>query len=335
VRGESRPPTIGAFMVADAGKRPLRLVRNPRYFDAADTGPAAVVLNAAPDPDAAVARFVRGDTDLVVGDGLAGLDAARRLAPRGTLRSEATWGSYAYLANLQAGPLADPRVRRALAMAVDRETLVRGVFNRAEVVPLVSLVPPDAGAGPVAPVPDWAALDLPARRALALQLLAAAGFGFGHPLRLTLLLPPGADHDTVAAAVARDWALSGVALDIRRLAPPAMRAALAAGTYDLALVERTAPAAQALFFLRPFTCAGSGGRYCNPGADALIESARAMADEGARAAALAHAETAMLADTPMIPLFVPLRWALVSRRVGGWTENQGGQHPLAALSLGD
>ncbi len=334
VRGESRPPAIGAFAVADAAKRPLRLARNPRYFDAIDTKLGSVSLNATPDATSAIARFLRGDSEIVIGDGIAGLEEARRLAPRGTLRTEPTWGVYGYLANLKTGPLADPRVRRALAMAVDRETMVRSIFNRAEVVPLVSLVPPDAGSGLTAPVPDWATLDVPARRALALQLLGAAGYGVAHPLRLTLLLPAGRDHADVAAAAARDWAMSGVTLVVAVRDPAAMRAALASGSYDLALVERTAPAAQPLFFLRPFTCSGSAGRYCNPGADALIDAARAMPVEDDRAAALAHAETAMLADTPMIPLFVPVRWALVARSVDGWTENQGGQHPFAGLSLG-
>ena len=333
VRGETRPPSIGAFTVADATRRPLRLTRNQRYFDAADTKLGGVALNAAPDPTSAIARFLRADSEIVMGDGIAGLEEARRLAPRGTLRTEATWGVYGYQANLKTGPLADPRVRRALAMAVDRETMVRAVFNRAEVVPLVSLVPPDAGSGLTAPVPDWAALDLPARRALALQLLEAAGYGPAHPLRLTLLLPPGRDHSEVAAAAARDWAMSGVTLVVAVRDLAAMRTEIAGGRYDLALIERSAPAAQPLLFLRPFTCAGSNGSYCNPGADALIDAARAMPVEDDRAAALAHAETAMLADTPMIPLFVPVRWAMVARSVEGWTENQGGQHPFASLSI--
>lgn len=333
VRGETRPPAIGAFVLADAGKRPLTLTRNARYFGAADTRLETVTLTAASDATPAIARFVHRDVDLVIGDGIVGLAEARRLAPLGTLRIEPTWGAYGYLANMKAGPLADPRVRRALAMAVDRETMVRGIFNRAEVVPLVSLVPPEAGTGPTVPVPDWSLFDLPARRALAADLLGAAGYGVVHPLRLTLLLPPGSEHGDIAATVARDWAMSGVTLTVVRLTPAALRTAVAEGRYDLAVVEHTAPAAQPLFFLRPFTCTGSAGRYCNPGADALIDSARGMAAEDNRAAALAHAETAILADTPMIPLFVPVRWALVSRAITGWTENQGGQHPFAELSV--
>ncbi len=332
VRGERRPPAIGAFTVADASRRPIRLVRNDRYFDAADTQLGGLALTAAPDPASAIARFRRGDTDLVIGDGIAGYAMASALAPRGTLKVEAAWGSYGYVANQRRGPLADPRLRRALAMAVDRDALVRGVFNLREVVPLVSLVPPDAGGGSIAPpVPDWAGLDAAARQALAAQLIGAAGFGPDKPLSITVSLPQGREHARIVAAVARDWAPLGVTITTVALTPAALRAAIAVGDFDLALVERSAPASQPLFFLRPYTCAGSRGVYCNPGADALIAAARGMADEGARATALAHAETAMLADTPMIPLFMPVRWALVARGVTGWTANQGGQHPFAAL----
>ena len=332
VRGESRPPAIGAFVVADATARPVTLSRNDRYFAAETTRLGGVALTAAPDAPGAVARFAHGQTDLVTGDGIAGLGEAVTVAAPSTLRIEPTWGVYGYQANLAKGPLADPRVRRALAMTVDRAGLLARLFRVPAMVPLVSLVPPDASGGANAPaVPDWTGLDPGARHALAVQLLGAAGYGPDKPLRLTISLPPGYEHDRVADAVARDWLPLGVIASWVERAPPAQRRAVARGDYDLALVERTAPAPNALFFLRPFTCAGSAHGYCNPQADALIDGARTMADEDARAEALAHAEAAMLADTPMIPLFVPIRWALVARGVTGWTPNQGGQHPFAAL----
>ncbi len=334
VRGESRPPAIGAFVVADAGARPIVLARNTQYFAADTTRLGGVALTAAPDAPAAVARFAHGQTDLVTGDGIAGLGEAVTVAAPSALRLEPTWGVYGYRANLKSGPLADARVRRALAMSVDRAGLLARLFRIPAMVPLVSLVPPDAsdGAGPPA-VPDWTAIEAPARRALAAQLLGAAGYGPDKPLRLTIGVPPGYEHARIADAAARDWAALGVVAQIVERAPEAQRRAVARGDFDLAVVERTAPAPNALFFLRPFTCKGSGGTYCNPGADALIDGARTMADEDARAEALAHAEAAMLADTPMIALFVPVRWALVARGVTGWTINQGGQHPLAALDI--
>lgn len=330
VRAGARPPSIGAFTNPDAAVRPLLLRRNARYFAADTVRLGGIALTPAPDPAAAVARFVRGQTDLVIGDGIAGLGEARTLA-RATLRVEATWGIYGYRANLKTGPLADPRIRRAVAMAIDREALLARSVGLAQVVPLLGLVPPSAGSATPA-LPDWAALDLAARRALAAQLLAAAGYGPAKPLGIRVGLLPGREHALIFDMVARDLGALGIVLTAAERAPQAQRDAIARGDYDLALLEYSAPAPKPLFFLRAFTCAGGSG-YCNKLADAMIESARTMADEAARGETLARAEGAMLADTPMIPLFVPVRWALVGRGVGGWTDNLGGQHPLAALTL--
>ncbi|WP_419815454.1 ABC transporter substrate-binding protein [Glacieibacterium sp.] len=336
MRSGARPPSTGAFVLKDAGARPIMLTANPRYFLAADNRLGSVAVTPSTDPRLSVQRFVRGQADLVMGDGIAGLGEARTLGPRDTLRLEPSWGVYGYRFNTDREPLSDPRVRRALAMSIDRADIVQRLFATPLMVPLVSLVPPDAGSGANAPaVPDWSAMDTPARNALATQLLHEAGYGPERPLRLTVALPPGREHAQVFDAVARGWALLGVQAAALERAPAAQRDAEARGDYDLALVERRAPTATPLFFLRPFTCAARRGKqgYCNPDADALIEGARAMANEDARAEALGHAEAAMLADTPMIPLFVPVRWALVGRSVTGWTPNQGGQHPFATLDL--
>ena len=320
VRTGAGAPSIGAFRVVEPGKRPLILKRNPAYFAAARVRLASIALMPAGDPVAAVTRFVRGETDLVAGDGIAGFGEARTLAPRGTLKVEAALGSYGYRINLGREALGDARVRQALAMAIDRDALVTDVFGSAVVVPLTTLVPPDVGTG--APlVPGWAGYDLASRRAFAIRLLAAAGYGPGKPLRLSVGVPPGREHVRVFDRVAADWAALGVISSVIERSPAAQGAAITRGDYDLAVVERSAPVASPMFFLRPFTCAARSG-YCNPSADRLLAGG-----------SVREAEAAMLADTPMIPLFVPMRWSLVAPGVTGWVANPGGRHPFAALDI--
>ena len=100
------------------------------------------------------------------------------------------------------------------------------------------------------------------------------------------------------------------------------------------MTERSAPFDSPLAFLTPFACRANGaGGYCNPGADALVTAARAAPDATTATTTLGAAEAAMVADTPMIALFAPVRWALVSRQVTGWTANAAGQHPLALLAI--
>ncbi|MBV8970838.1 MAG: hypothetical protein JO290_00945 [Sphingomonadaceae bacterium] len=319
-----KPPALGPFRVATT--KPLVLERNPAALPGA-TSLGRIAIEPQDDPGPAIARFVRGRTDLVVASGLAGFDDARLLATSNALRVEPAWGVYGYLIH-PAGPLADARVRRALAMAVDRDDLGSRLFGVA-LAPVLGLVPP-LPSEPAPALPDWAAQAPAARLDLARQLLAAAGFDAAHPLTVTISLPDAREHANVAAEVASDWARIGVRAQTVIRAPAAHAAAIARGDYELALIERTAPLDSALPFLTPFACSRA---YCNPGADALVAAARTAADPASAATALAAAEAAMVADTPMIALFAPVRWALVAPRVTGWVPNAAGQHPLALLGI--
>jgi peptide/nickel transport system substrate-binding protein/oligopeptide transport system substrate-binding protein len=150
------------------------------------------------------------------------------------------------------------------------------------------------------------------------------------PLRLTLLMPPGREHRTIAERVAADWRPLGVELVVR-VADRAQRAQLMArGEFDLAVDETQYAVMDAGALLDRFRC--GAGAHCNPEADALLDAA-ALAPPAARARLMADAELAMLAGPPMIGLFTPVRWALVSERVEGWTANAAGVHPLGRLAV--
>jgi peptide/nickel transport system substrate-binding protein/oligopeptide transport system substrate-binding protein len=150
------------------------------------------------------------------------------------------------------------------------------------------------------------------------------------PLRLMLLMPPGREHRTIAERVAADWRPLGVELVVR-VADRAQRAQLMAkGDFDLAVDETQFAVMDAGALLDRFRC--GAGPHCNREADALLDAA-ALAPPAARARLIADAELAMLAGPPMIGLFTPVRWALVSDRVEGWTANAAGVHPLGRLAV--
>ncbi|MGI4877971.1 MAG: ABC transporter substrate-binding protein [Janthinobacterium lividum] len=333
VRAGPRPPAIGPFRLGDAGVRPIPLRRSPTYHAATDVTLGGVDLLPVDDPGAAIARFARDRTDVVTGSGLAGFGDARLLAASQALRVEPEWGVYGYLVNVRRGPLADPAVRRALAMAIDRDDLGSRLFGVA-LAPVVGLVPPGLPSERTPAEPGWAIQPPAVRLDLARQLLATAGFTAANPLALVVSLPTGREHMLVAAEVAADWARLGVKISIAQRSPAAHALAVAMGDYDLALVERSVAVDSPLFFLVPFTCAmATPAGPCSTADDALLAVATATADPARRAAALALAEAAMVADTPMIALFAPVRWSLVARRVTGWTDNAAGQHPPGRLGV--
>lgn len=333
------PPTLAAY---DASGPSVRRRLTRRGIRAApDQRPAEIIIESRDDAKPAVAAFVQGKTDIVIGDGLAGLGEARTAARPEALRIDPLWGVYGYVANGLRGDTADSGVRRALAMAIDR-TALSADFGIAAIAPADGLLPQGlAGAQPTArrkavgtttppAVTGWADLDQDARLVEARRLLAAAGWSEARPLRLVLLLPPGRDHRSVAEKVAADWARIGVLLAVTIVDAATHDRLLARGDFDLALTEASMAVPDAGALLGRWQC--GAGPYCNVAADALLGRAR-LAPPAERAQLLAAAETEMMAAPPMIPLFTPIRWALVARGVDGWVPNRAASHPLARLAV--
>lgn len=324
-RNDPLQPGLGPFTAASAAARPFALERNPHFYAADRVTLGKVDLSPIDDPGVAVSDFAHNRVDLVVGRDLAGWSDARLLGPQ-VLHVEPAWGVYGYLANVRRGPLADPRVRRALAMAVDRGSLGQRLFGLA-LQPVTGLLPPGMAGDPVPALPDWAIFAPAERLAEARTLLKGAGYDGTHPLSLAVSLPPGREHAAVLAAVAADWRAIGVTTSEIELAPGLFEAALKRGDFELALSETTLPVDTPALLLGHFRCGANPGGYCNAAADAAF--ARAPAEPGA----LGEAEAALVADPPLIALFRPVRWALVSPNVSGWVDNIAGQHPLASLSI--
>ncbi len=324
------PPPLGPFTVINAVSRPLRLARNPAYFATGDVALAGVSLLPIEDPVAAITRFRRRETDVVIGDGIAGLGEARTVADQFALRVDPSYGVYGYLANTRHGPLADLRIRRALTMVVDRTTLVQRLFAIPAMQPVDGITPPNLPGHPEPALPVWANWLYIERLSEAKRLLAEAGYGTGNPLTVEVIITNGREHRAVLDAVARDWAAVGVIIKPVVLTPQNLAASIADGAFTLALTERRAPVDSARFFLAPFSCR-PGGSYCNRQADSLLRGSRAGGDLAARSTATRQAEQLIVDDVPIIPLFIPVRWALVSANVTGWIPNILGAHPLGRL----
>jgi ABC-type oligopeptide transport system substrate-binding subunit len=333
LRRGDMPEALGAFAADDGDARPIPLVANARYYDADAVALDKAELMPVPDAEAAVARFRRGASDVVIGGTVAGLNGARIGATAAALRLSPAYATYGYVLNMKRGALVDRRVRRALTLAVDRDGIVSRVFGIPAMQPVLGLAPPPQP-GYLAPAqPDWAPQPLDARMAEAARLLDQAGYPPGVPLTVTIALPQGREHAAVAAAVAAAWGQIGVTTKTVTRTAAAHASALAKNDFDLALVERIAPADSPLFFLVPFRCAAKRGGYCNADADRLLDAANRQTDIALRVEAFRRAEKLMLDDVPAIPLFVPVRWALVNPGVSGWNDNILGAHPLARLDM--
>lgn len=113
------------------------------------------------------------------------------------LRIEPYYGTYFYRFNVTRPPLDDMRVRRALALAIDRESLVKNVIRGGQ-QPAYHFTPPSETFRSLARlIPDIAE----ARR-----LLAEAGYPNGRGLpSIELLYNTSESHRTIAEAIQQMW----------------------------------------------------------------------------------------------------------------------------------
>jgi ABC-type oligopeptide transport system substrate-binding subunit len=318
------------------------LKRNPA-FHAAQAVPLAGAVLVPADAETAIARFNRGETDLVLGGGLDGLGAARVTARREALLLEARRSVLLLRVNQGRGPLADRRIRRALQLAVNREALGPQLFGSSAAAPVTALSPPGLSAYPL-PAPDWAALPLADRQAEARRLIAevrgeatdpAAGDAADSPapLRLVLAVPAGAATGRLVTAIAADLMAVGVELALAPRPAEAHGRAIAAGDFDLALDRIDAEIDSPLPFLLPFQCKANRHGVCLEEADRLLAESWQAPSRAQRLALLATAERLWAEDGAAIGLVQPLGWSLVSARVGGMAANAAGRHPLRYLTL--
>lgn len=215
-----------------------RLVARDDLPPAATPGYPVVVVRFFRDQDELDRAILDGEVDA----GRLSPEAARQAVESGSpLRLvEFPDLGYTYVAyNLRDPVLADPAVRRAIDLAVDRQALVGELFGRyAE--PLTSpALPGTWWAGP-APLPRH---DPQAAR----DLLAAAGWrdvdgdGIrerdGRPLVIELLTHRENRYREQAAVMLADWLRQvGIAVEVRRLEWGELVAALREGRYQAALL---------------------------------------------------------------------------------------------------
>ena len=268
---------------------------------------------------AAVEAFRNGEVEAVLNGRMATLPLAD-LGPlsRGTIRLDAAIGLFGLSFRNAEGLLAEASRREALAMAIDRESLI-APFNLAGWIPTTRLVAPDLPRDPGASGERWSGRTLDERREEARRRIAAYG-GEGTPT-LSLYLPDGPGSDLLLQQLAADFATIGVRLQ---------RAENAAGA-DMELVDRLARYANPRWFLNQFNCQISQP-ICSPDADVLVDQSLDAASAQEQANLLAEAENALTAAEAFIPLGAPIRWSLVRGALGGFAENRWGRHPLFPIA---
>lgn len=269
------------------------------------------------------AAFAAGDLELVLGGQLADLPLANTGAlARGTVRLESSLGLFGLDIRSGDGFLGDPANREALALAVNRETLLEP-FNIAGWIATTRYVAPGLPGDTGQVGERWATISFEERQAIARRRVTAWKGRHGGDLALTIELPAGPGSDTLFQRLGRMYGNVGITL-VR--AKQGSRA-------QLALKDRSARYGAARWFLNQFNCQLTGG-LCSPEADHLLAEASRATDPTLRAKLFANAERQMMAENWYVPFGAPIRWSLVRGGTDGFSENAWGIHPLFSFAGG-
>ncbi len=296
----------GPFVFKEAIPEQLyRVEANPNYrLGTPGLDEVRVVVSG--DPASAALAFEAGEVDMVINYPEADFD---RIKSTGALGFSApTARLYFYTVNAASGPMANPLIRRAVSMAIDRDGIVAAALSGVGGVPAGTIYPDGTG---------WAA-DIPAAYdpAKAEALLAEAGavktggtwMLDGEPLEIDIVTYSGRAALAPTAEITQAFLQAiGVKANVLVGEYGASNDAIAAGDADMFLQAWvTTPQGDPGAVLETLLKSDGGsnaGNYANAKLDELLAAGRTTFDAAERKAIYAEIQQIIAADAAMIPVF--------------------------------
>ncbi|MFC3099037.1 peptide ABC transporter substrate-binding protein [Alteraurantiacibacter palmitatis] len=245
------------------------------------------------------------------------------------LRIEPYLGSYFYRINTTRPPFNDVRVRRALALAIDKQLLVDRVTQGGQ-APATGFTPSGIAGYPASTAVQYNPDE--ARR-----LLAEAGYpdGRGFP-SAEILINTSESHRKIAQALQAMWKDKlGIDVGIYNQEWKVYLDSQSQLNYDISRAGWIGDYVHPTSFLDIFT-SGNGNNdtgWSNAAYDALIRRARVAQAEDERMQILSQAEAILLDEMPIIPIYWYTRVYLKDPRVQGWEPKLLDNHPYKYVSL--
>ncbi len=316
---------------AAIGTGPYRLVewvngerlvveRNERYWGPRPHWARVTEKVIAKDPTR-LAALLSGQVDAIDAVPIADLERLRKDGRFGLFRGAAALVHYVALDSardvspfvtakdgkpLASNPLKDPRVRKALSLALNRDLIVKRVME-GSALPASQLLSAEFPGASKSLRPD------PHDPAKAQALLKEAGWGEGFRIVLHATADRYPNDAAVAQAIAQMWTRLGLKAEVETL--PGSVFFTKASKQEFSAFAAQYGAEEAANSLRALVATsipakGFGTanrtRYTNPVVDSLLEESLVTMDDELRQAKLERAINFAMADQPLIPVFYPI-----------------------------
>ncbi len=332
----ARPlPVSGAFQLeAWRLNDKIRLRKNPRYWDAANTRTEVVDFLPIVSATTALNLYETGGADIVWDKDQVPAELVDVLLKRPDFYAYPILATYFIRFNTTKKPFDDVRVRQALGLAIDKERITKKI-TRAGEKPASSLVPP--GVARYHPVVGLGHDPEKARK-----LLAEAGYpgGKGFP-RFEFMFDGSAGggakiHGRIAVELQEMWHDElGIDVDLRQVEWKVYLANQSKMAFDACRASWVGDYNDADTFLNMFMSNNGNNRtgWKNAHYDELIRAADRENDLAKREKIFQEAETMLVRDeNPIIPIYYYVGFNYYdSRKIKGVYRNILDSHPLNAV----
>ncbi|MEM1237052.1 MAG: peptide ABC transporter substrate-binding protein [Pseudomonadota bacterium] len=311
----------GAYVltVHEPAERSVR-ERNAMYWDNDNTVIEKVVALVINDENVALTRYLAGELDRTeVPSGQ--FPRLQQEYPEEAI-SFPRLCNYYYTFNLtDDGPEAfkDVRVRKALALAVDRDIITKNVLAGGQTSAYTFTPVSVADFEP--PLPEFAGMTQAEKDAMAKELMMEAGYGPDNPLSFNMIYNTSESHKKIAVAMSQMWKQKlGVEAELGNMEWKVFLETRGNQDFELARGAWCGDYNEASTFLDLVTSASgyNDGKYSNAMVDDLMTQARTADDAGAL---YAKVEGVLAEEMPVIPVYHYAGVYMMDSDVGNWPVN--------------
>jgi oligopeptide transport system substrate-binding protein len=306
----------------------IRTKKSPTYWDANTVTLNGIVFHTIDSLNVEERAFRSGQIHVTEAIPINRIDAYRRQNSE-LLRIDPYLGTYFYRVNVTKPPLDNRLVRRALAMAIDRQSIVDSVTRGAQ-LPATAFTPPNTAG-------YTAAASIPYNVEKARQTLAEAGFPDGRGLPpLEILFDTSENHRTIAEAIQQMWRknlnVNATLVNQEQKVYFSSRRQMA---YQIVRSSWIGDYNDPNSFLDLWVTGGGNNLtgWWNPEYDRLIAEAAQALDQSARFAAFQRAEAILLEEAPILPIYYYTHCFLIRPNVKGWHPTILDHHPYKHVRL--
>ncbi len=328
-----KPVGTGPFMLKEWVKGDhITVVANPNYWRKGYPLIATIIFKPIPEAATRVAALRRGEIDLATR--LSADDAQALLGVQGTqvVRYLADRVYYVAFNNLSTGkdtPIKDTKVRLAMNYAVDKQAIIKSIFNGYGTVAAGLIGPADMGYEGSQPLP----YDVTKAKAL----LAEAGYANGFSMAMACPTNAFLRINDVCQAVAGYFDKVGIKIDLQFMEPNTF--------WDLQTKKQTPP-----LYVDSWSCAygeafnrfqgalGKGASYAqwyDDKFDSLTNKIVSTVDIKQRTALYQQMQQLTQQDPPFVYLYYPDSFEATRSRVVGYTPYASEEYYLWGVSLSD